>query len=70
MRDTPPSIEKTTTYVPEISIKKREMEIEETVVSQQAKKKGKKLQFSLEVVKVPSKLVTRSAKKMMHVMHT
>jgi hypothetical protein len=32
--------------------------------------KGKNLQFSPEVVIVPSKLVTRSTTKRMHAMHT
>jgi hypothetical protein len=70
MRDTPSSVENTTTSVPESSVKKRAKETEETVVSQQAKKKGKKLQFSPEVVKVPSKPVTRSTTKRMPAMHT
>jgi hypothetical protein len=70
MRDTPSSVENTTTFVPESYVKKREKEIEEPAVSQQAKKKGKKLQFSPEVVKVPSKPVTRSATKRMPAMHT
>jgi len=43
MRDTPSSIENTTTYVPESFVKKSAKEIEKTAVSQQAKKKGKKL---------------------------
>jgi len=38
-------------------------EIEEPVVSQQAKKKGEKLQFSPEVVQTPSKPLNRYAKK-------
>jgi hypothetical protein len=70
MRDTPSSVENTTTYVPEISVKKREKETEEPVVSQQAKKKGKKLQFSPEEVTTPSKPVTRSTTKRMSSMHT
>jgi transglutaminase/protease-like cytokinesis protein 3 len=43
MRDTPSSVAKTTTYVHQIYVKKREKETEEPAVSQQAKKKGKNL---------------------------
>jgi hypothetical protein len=70
MRDTPPCVEKTTTYVPESSIKNRAKEIKEPAVSQQAKKKGKKLKFSPEVVKIPSKPLTTSIEKGMYAMHT
>jgi hypothetical protein len=70
MRDTPSSAEKTTTFVPDISVKKGEKEIEEPVVSQQDKKKGKKLQFPPEVVNIPNKPLNRSAEKRTPAMHT
>jgi hypothetical protein len=70
MRDTPSSVANTTTYVHQSFVKKREKETEEPAVSQQAKKKGKKLQFSPEEVTTPSKPVTRSATKRMPTMHS
>lgn len=59
--NTPSSVEKPITYFPEIYVKKRTREIEELVVSQQAKKKGKNLYFSQKVVETPSKPLSRSA---------
>jgi hypothetical protein len=47
-----------------------ENEDEEPAVSQQVKKKGKKLQFSPEEVTTPRKPVTRPAAKRMPSMHT
>jgi hypothetical protein len=70
MTYTPSSVAKTTTYVHQIFVKKMEKENEEPIVSQQAKKKGKKLQFSLEEVTTPSKLITRSTAKRMPSMHS
>jgi len=69
MRDTPWYVEKTTTYVPESSFKKRAKETEETAVSQQDKNKGKKLQFSPKVFTSPRKLVSRSITKRNPSMH-
>jgi hypothetical protein len=60
-KNTPSSVEKPVTYFPEIYVKKRTREIEELVVIQQAKKKGKNLYFSQKVVETPSKPLSRSA---------
>jgi hypothetical protein len=70
MRDTPSSVENTTTSFYEIFVKKREKETEEPTISQQAKKKGKKLPFSPEEVTTPRKPITRSTTKRMPTMHT
>jgi hypothetical protein len=69
-RNTPSSVERTATSIPESYVKKRGGETEEPVASQQAKKKGKKLQFSPEVIEAPSKPHTKSATKRIHVVHT
>jgi hypothetical protein len=70
LRNAPSSVEKTATSIPKSSVKKRAKETEEDVVSQQAKNKRKKLQFSLEVVETPSKPLIRSATKRMPAIHT
>jgi hypothetical protein len=70
MRDTPSSIENTTTYVLESSVKKREKETKEPIVSKQAKTNGKRLQFSPEEVTASRKLVTSSTTKRIPTMHT
>jgi hypothetical protein len=70
MRYAPSFVVNTTIFFLESSVKKRGKKIEEPAIRQEAKKRGKKLQFSPEVVKVPSKLVTRSATKNMPIIHT
>jgi hypothetical protein len=70
LRNAPSSVERTATSIPESFVKKREKETEDPVASQQAKKKGKKLQFSPEVTEAPRKPLTKSATKRMHVIHT
>jgi hypothetical protein len=67
MRDTPSYVSNTTTFFLDISVKNR---AKETTVSQKAKKKGEKLQFSPDMVIVPRKLFTRSTTKRMNAIHT
>jgi hypothetical protein len=70
MRDTPSLVENTTTSVHQCSVKKREKETDEPTISEQAKKKGKKIQFSPEEVISPSKPVTRLVAKEIPTMHS
>jgi hypothetical protein len=69
-RNTPSLVERTTTSILKSYIKKREGENEDLVASQQAKKKGKKLQFSPEMIEAPSQPCTKYVEKQIPLVHT
>jgi hypothetical protein len=70
LRNSPSSVERTATSIPDIYVKKSVKYTEEPIECQHDKKKGNKLQFSPEVTEVPRKPLTKYATKRMIVIHT